>query len=102
MIVLEWETGEFAGWARHNRALNFDTGEDLVPTRSAEAMELYERIAWNGNNGWRDDWGKRDAIRDMRKLRDMGELDVLDLAGYMIGRRGSRAIRQLLRLARSV
>ena len=102
VIVLEWEAGELAGWARHNHALDFDTGEELVPTRSAEAMELYERIAWNGNNGWRDDWGKRDAVSDMRKLREMGEFDALDLAGYMIGRRGSRAIRQLLLLARSV
>ncbi|MFZ8756953.1 hypothetical protein ACO03V_05970 [Microbacterium sp. HMH0099] len=102
VIVLEWEAGELAGWARHNQALNFDTREELVPARSGGAMELYERIAWSGNNGWRDDWGKRDAVSDMRKLRDMDEFDALDLAGYMIGRRGNRAIRQLLHLARGV
>ena len=102
VIVLEWEAGELAGWARHNHALNFDTRQELAPALSDGAMELYERIAWNGNNGWRDDWGKRDAISDMRKLRDMGEFDAVDLAGYMIGRWGSRAIRQLLKLARGV
>ena len=102
VIVLEWQAGELAGWARHNHALNFDTREELVTARSDAAMELYERIERNGNNGWHDDWGTRDAINDMRKLRDLGEFDVLDLAGYMIGRRGSRAIRQLLQLARGV
>ncbi len=101
-FVLEWGSHDLSGWARHNHAVHFDTKEELVPKLSADAIKLYERIDRNGNNGWHDDYGKRDALRDLRKLREIGELDPNDLAGYMIGRHSNTAIRKLLELANKV
>jgi hypothetical protein len=99
-FVLEWASDDLSGWARHNHAVHFDTREELAPALSADAIKLYERIHWNGNNGWYDDYGKRDALRDLRRLREIGELDPDDLAGYMIGRHSNTAIRKLLELAK--
>ncbi|MCJ1703460.1 hypothetical protein [Rathayibacter sp. VKM Ac-2926] len=87
---------------RRNHAVHFDTKEELAPALSADAIKFYERIDWNGNNGWHDDYGKRDALRDLRRLREIGELDPDDLAGHMIGRHGNTAIRNLLELAKKV
>lgn len=101
-FVLEWGSDDLSGWARHNHAVHFDTKEELTPALSADATKLYERIDWNGNNGWHDDYGKRDALRDLRRLREIGELDPHDLAGYMIGRHSNTAIRKLLELAKKV
>ena len=101
-FVLEWGSDDLSGWARHNHAVHFDTKEQLAPALSAEAIKLYERIDWNGNNGWHDDYGKHDALRDLRRLREIGELDPQDLAGYMIGRHSNTAIHKLLDLAKKV
>lgn len=101
-FVLEWRFDDLSGWARHNHAVHFDTREELPQTLSADAIELYERIDWNGNNGWHDDHGQRDAPRDLRRLHEIGELDPDDLAGYMIGRHSNTAIRKLLELAKKV
>ena len=99
-FVLEWGSYDLSGWARHNHAVHFDTKQALESSLSPDAIELYERIDWNGNNGWHDAPGKRDAIRDLRKLRELGEFDAADLGGYMIGRHSNRAIRQLIDLAK--
>lgn len=91
--ALEWASYDHSGWARRNHAVHFDTKEKLAPALSADAIKFYERIHWNGNNGWHDDYGKRDALRNLRRLREIGEFDPDDLAGYTIGRHGNTAIR---------
>lgn len=99
-FVLEWASCDLSGWARHNHAVHFDTTEKLMPALSADAIKLYERIDWNGNNGWHDGRGTCDALRDLRTLREIDELDPNDLAGYMVGRHSNTAIRKLLDLAK--
>lgn len=107
-LVLEWAsygggiTCDLSGWARHNRAFHFDTKTELEPALSVEAIALYQRIDRNGNNSWLDAPGKRDALRDLRLLRDLGELEPADLVGYMIGRHSPRAIKQLIALVAKV
>lgn len=99
-FVLEWGSDDLSGWARHHHAIDFDTKEELAPAISDEAAGLYAQIDRNGNNSWHDDYGERGALRDLRRLRELGELDPDDLAGYMIGRHSNSAIRRLLDLAR--
>lgn len=99
-FVLEWGSDDLSGWARHAGAVHFDEKKKMAPECTTEALELYADIDWNGNNSWRDAPGKRDALRDLRELKTMGELDPVDLAGYMIGRHGDHAIKNLLELVR--
>lgn len=101
-FILEWGSDDLSGWARHSGAVHFDEKRQMSPALSAHALELYKAIDWNGNNSWGDNSGKRDALRDLRRLKELGELDLIDLAGYMVDRRGDHAIKNLLDLARKV
>lgn len=94
-FVIEAASEDLSGWARHHRAVHFDTKQLLAPTLTPDALALYDRIDWNGNNGWRDHVGKRDALHDLDMLRATGELNPADLAGYLIGRQPADAIRRL-------
>ena len=103
-VVVEFATEKLHGWATFTGALNIKSKEAMSPKLSAAARELYERIEFNGNNGWADAPGKRDAIRDLRELKDMGELDVDLLRGYMLTRSqtSDTAIERLIKLAEGV
>lgn len=104
-FVLEWAsfrdttTYDLSGWARHNHAVHFDSKEVMAPALSDDALELYRRIDWNGNNGWFDTAGRRDALRDLRRLKELGEYDGADLLGYLLGKHSNRALRALLAIA---
>jgi len=101
-FVLEFGNWDLSGWARHNGAVHFDTKDLMRPAISDEALDLYKRIEWNGNNSWFDSPGKRDALHDLRRLRELDELDLVDLTGYMVGKRSASAIQQLAKLAAKI
>lgn len=63
-IIIEYADHDLSGWARHRGAMHYDTKEILAPEVSEEALSLYAKIDWNGNNGWHDAPGKRDALRE--------------------------------------
>jgi hypothetical protein len=79
------------GWAAVNGAFDVATREVQAPLGEAET-KLYGRILWNGNNGWADAAGKRDALHDLRELRAVGGLDKDRLLGYLVGRKGFEAV----------
>jgi hypothetical protein len=85
-VGVEFATEKLHGWAAFTGAFNIKSKETMSPQLSAAARELYERIEFNGNNGWADAPGKRDAIRDLRELKDKGERDVDLLRGCMLAR----------------
>jgi hypothetical protein len=99
-VVVEFATEKLHGWAAFAGAFNIKSKETMSPQLSAAALELYERIEFNGNNGWADTPGKRDAIRDLRELKAMGELNVDLLRGYMLTRTqpSDTALERLIRL----
>lgn len=85
VVVVESPTVRLHGWAVASGALNVATLEVPAPLAPAQA-QLYERILWNGNNGWADAPGKRDALHDLRELRALGKLNKGLLIGYMVSR----------------
>lgn len=101
VVVVEFSTVRLHGWAVANGALNVATLEVPAPLAPAETV-LYERILWNGNNGWADAAGKRDALHDLRELRVMGKLDKDSLIGYMVSREDYEAVVRLGKLVDTV
>jgi hypothetical protein len=69
--VLEWATYDHSGWARRNYVVL--TPRKNLLALSADASKPYERIDWNGDNGWHDDYGKCGAPRNLRAPREIGE-----------------------------
>jgi hypothetical protein len=61
-----------------------------------------DRFLWNGNNGWADAAGKRDALHDLREFRVLGILDKDRLIGFMVSRKGLEAVARLGKLVDGV
>ncbi|TFC22097.1 hypothetical protein E3O55_18950 [Cryobacterium sp. MDB1-18-2] len=100
-VVVEFPTVPLHGWAAANGAFNVATREVQAPLGAAE-VKLYDRILWNGNNGWADAAGKRDALHDLRELRAMGLLDKDRLIGFMVSDKGFEAVARLVKLVDGV
>jgi hypothetical protein len=101
-VVVEFPTDQLHGWARFAGAFNLATHEVMSAKLDDTVQALYERIEWNGNNGWADGPGKRDALRDLVALATLGALDVDLLRGHMLPRTSTIAVGRLIKLAGQV
>jgi hypothetical protein len=70
------------GWAAATGAVNLDTGEATAPP-APDVVKQLEQLAFYGNNGWGDQFGKRMAGPVLSDLRAAG-LDADFIVGYMI------------------
>jgi hypothetical protein len=99
LAVVESVSTPLAGWAMEAQALDLTTGQVTVDTRSARLMQDLEHISFVGNNGWGDQYGKRDAQRVISGLRTAHELDSDLVLGTMLARgHGHRGIERLEKL----
>jgi hypothetical protein len=71
------------GWARQVGAVNLLDGSTLPPLDPA-AVELLEHLQFIGNNGWGDQYGKRDAQRLLPELAQY--VDQAEVLGYVLAR----------------
>ncbi len=62
ICVIEGSLFPIAGWAAYLGATNLATGSPTEPLDD-EMLELIEHLRFIGNNGFGDDYGKRDARR---------------------------------------
>lgn len=102
VVVAEWPDEPLETWAAKRRAWNARTRATMSLDISPEITETYGRILWNGNNGWHDAPGKRDALRDLEALRDRNLLIKEQLIGYLLGEKSSSALDQLEKLVDQV
>lgn len=98
IVAAEYPTNPLLTWAAKREAWDLRSEETMALNLSPETKKLYDRILWNGNNGWRDAPGKRDARRDLNELRDRGVLDKEQLLGYLVGEKSSRTLEHLASL----
>lgn len=103
VVVAEHFAFPLRVWAANVSALDLESGETLSPKPlTPEVVELLGRIDWNGNNGWMDAPGKRDAIRDLTKLKDFGALDAEVVVAAMLVKHSETHIKQLVKLIEKV
>lgn len=102
IVVAEHFMDPLHSWAAKRGAWNYHTGETMALELAPDVEKLYQRIRWNGNNGWFDRAGKRDAVRDLRELKSMSALDKEQLLGYFIGLTSDRSLEQLAKLVDQV
>jgi hypothetical protein len=69
------------GWARRVGAVNLLDGSVLPPLNPA-ASKLLDRVEFIGNNGWGDQYGKRDAMRLLPELAQY--VDRAEVLGYVL------------------
>lgn len=70
LVVAEDLRLSLTGWARRVRSLDLDTGQ-TAPALTDPMIDLLDDLAFEGNNGWGDEPGKRGARRILRALADL-------------------------------
>jgi hypothetical protein len=86
LCVIEGTINELPGWAQDMVALDLLTGQATVDERSEQLMADLATLAFVGNNGWEDDYGKRDARRILQAIKQRGELAPGVVLGSMMAR----------------
>jgi hypothetical protein len=99
IAVVETVSSPLVGWASAVGALDLTTGEPTRPALSDAQRKTFDRIEFNGNNGWTRGFGADSTARILRSLRDAGDLDKELLLGYMVAKgKHGRAIDRLVDL----
>lgn len=101
-VGVEWADGSLRGWATFAGAFDLSTWTTMTDPLSQEVREIYDRIVWNGNNSWMDAHGKSAALRDVRRLNELDQLDRDLLLGYVLNRKRFAAALQLETLIEKV
>jgi hypothetical protein len=98
LVAAEYPVQLLRTWAAKRGAWDIRNGESMELNLDPNVKALYDRILWNGNNSWRDAPGKRDALRDLHQLRELGALDKEELLGYLMDEKRSDSLEQLEKL----
>jgi len=102
VVGVEHPAFRLAAWGRSVEAIDTSTGEAMREELPDNVRELYNAIAFNGNNGWFDAPGKRDALMDLTELQDLGALDAESLVAFMLPSKTVESINQLEKLIAKV
>lgn len=86
LCAMEGTRDELLGWAYEVAALDLRAGSSTEDQRSERLKADLERLAFVGNNGWADEYGKRDAVRILRDVASRRELDTGVVLGTMLAR----------------
>lgn len=86
VVLIEDMPDEWTGWARAVGARDLINKVDLTPSWTSEQRECLDSIDFNGNNGWFDDYGQRDMITELGRLRDLGGVEVSDVVTDQLAR----------------
>lgn len=81
LCVVESVSFPLHGWARESAAVNLLTGS-VLPPLDPSVRDRLEHLRFIGNNGWGDQYGKRDATRILPDLR--GDVDRAEVLGYLL------------------
>ncbi|TSD95285.1 hypothetical protein FOS14_18135 [Skermania sp. ID1734] len=84
LCVVETPSFPVRGWASAVGAVDLLTGE-ITPPPAAELKDELDHLVFNGNNGYGDVYGKRDAKRSLGKLSASADYDPDFIVGYLAG-----------------
>jgi hypothetical protein len=95
IILVEWPTESYAGWAKLVGAYNVVTGEVMESGLSEAGMKALEGIAFEGYKGWHDDIAIRLTRARLEELRELREYDRELVLAYVRIHRGQYGIDRL-------
>lgn len=85
LCVIEGFNTSLSGWASQVGASDLLSDTEAEPIEPGPLAEAVEDLAFVGNNGYADDYGKRDARRILTSLRDQGLLEPAWISGAVLG-----------------
>ncbi|MCW2855330.1 MAG: hypothetical protein JWR52_945 [Marmoricola sp.] len=75
VVLVEWVPGEMEAWAKLKKAYNVVTGEIMGAGLNDEAVEILERIVFEGYKGWTDSISDRLVRSFLDDLAALGAYD---------------------------
>ncbi len=88
VVLVEWPTESYEGWAQLVGAYNVVTGEVMKSGLSEAGMNALEGIVFEGYKGWHDDIASRLTRARLEELRELGECDRELILAYVRVHRG--------------
>lgn len=96
LCVVESVSFPLHGWAREVGAVNL-LNQEVLPALDPSVTDSLDRLHFIGNNGWGDQYGKRDAGRLLTDLRE--HVDRAEVLGYVLARGASdRGVKNLQKI----
>lgn len=75
LVLVEWIPGEMEAWAKLSQAYNIVTDEVMDAGLSEDAVEVLERIVFEGYKGWTDSISERMVRSFLDDLAGLGAYD---------------------------
>jgi len=98
IVLTEWATPRFTGWAKLHGAHNVLTGEVMDAGLSDAGEELLRDIVEEGYNGWHDDIAHRMTTRHLEQLDAIGEYQRSVVLAYAREHRAGYGIDRFIRI----
>ena len=98
VVVVEWPTTRFEGWAKLVGAYNIVTRSVMRSGLSEAGTKALEGIVWEGYNGWHDDLARRLTHKRLEELEAVGDYDRELVLTHARREKGDYAIENLIKI----
>lgn len=98
VVLVEWPTARFEGWAKLVGAYNIVTGAVMESGLSEAGIKALKGIVWEGYNGWHDEIARRLTFRQLQELAAEGGYDRELVLAYARREKSDYAISNLVKI----
>ncbi|HEX4058048.1 MAG TPA: hypothetical protein VHX87_07010 [Galbitalea sp.] len=98
VVLVEWPTTQFEGWAKLVGAYNIVTGAVMESGLSEAGTKALEGIVWEGYNGWHDDIARRLTLKRLQELAAGDGYDRELVLAYARREKSDYAIENLVKI----
>jgi hypothetical protein len=98
VIVVEWPTESYRGWARLVGAYNVVTGAVMSTNLTDAGRKELEGILFEGYKGWHDNIAERMTISRLQKLTALGQYDRDVVLAYVRREKSEDSVKRFIKI----
>lgn len=98
IIVVEWPTESYEGWARLVGAYNVVTGAVMSTSLTDAGRRELDGILFEGYKGWHDNIAERITISHLRKLAAIGQYDRNVVLAYVRREKSEDSVKNFIKI----
>lgn len=98
VVLVEWIPGEMEAWAKLKKAYNVVTGEVMGAGLGDEAVEVLDRIVFEGYKGWTDNISERLVRSYLDDLSALGAYDRALVLAYARQTKYESSVERLVKI----
>lgn len=98
VIVVEWPTESYEGWARLVGAYNAVTGAVMSTNLTDAGHKELDGILFEGYKGWHDNIAERMTISRLQKLTALGQYDRAVVLAYVRREKSEDSVKRFIKI----